>query len=70
MGGGVGISDLMSTSGVKFGTSGARGLVSDMNDRVCYTYTAGFIQFLEQIGDLKKNGENIAILAGSGVSRW
>lgn len=61
MGRGVRISDLMNTSGVKFGTSGARGLVADMNDRVCYAYTTGFIQHLEEIGDLGKNGERIAI---------
>jgi phosphomannomutase len=42
------ISDLMQTSGVKFGTSGARGLVTAMTDRVCYAYTAAFLQHLEQ----------------------
>ena len=41
------IEDLMRTSKVKFGTSGARGLVTDMTDRVCYAYTLGFIQYLE-----------------------
>jgi phosphomannomutase len=50
------IEDLMLQSGVKFGTSGARGLVKDMTDRVCYAYTAGFIQYLEQIGELNKSG--------------
>ncbi len=42
------ISDLMQTSGVKFGTSGARGLVTAMTDAVCYAYTAAFLQHLEQ----------------------
>ena len=42
------IADLMQSSGVKFGTSGARGLVSEMSDRVCYAYTAAFLQHLEQ----------------------
>ncbi len=41
------ISQLMSTSGVKFGTSGARGLVSAMTDQVCYAYTLAFLQHLE-----------------------
>ena len=38
------IEDLMSKSGVRFGTSGARGLVADMTDRVCYAYAAAFLQ--------------------------
>lgn len=42
----------MEASGVKFGTSGARGLVSDMTDRVCYAYTKSFLQHLEKIGEL------------------
>jgi len=40
----VSISSLMESSGVVFGTSGARGLVSDMTDEVCYAYTLGFLQ--------------------------
>ncbi len=39
------IDDLMNTSGVKFGTSGARGLVNDMTDAVCFAYTAAFLQY-------------------------
>jgi phosphomannomutase len=50
------IDELMSQSGVKFGTSGARGLVTDMTDEVCYAYTLGFIQYLEQIGELGGSG--------------
>jgi phosphomannomutase len=44
------IADLMSESNVGFGTSGARGLVADMTDRVCYAYATGFLQYLEQQG--------------------
>ena len=55
------ISDLMQSSGVKFGTSGARGLASEMTDLVCYTYTQGFLQYLEQTGEINKNGETVAI---------
>ncbi len=40
------IDDLMVQSGVGFGTSGARGRVEAMTDRVCYAYTLGFIQYL------------------------
>jgi len=50
----------MQQSGVKFGTSGARGLVTDMNDEVCYAYTLAFIQHLKSINDLSTSG-SIAI---------
>jgi phosphomannomutase len=39
----VHIEEMMLYSGVKFGTSGARGLVKDMTDEVCYAYTASFM---------------------------
>lgn len=35
----------MESSQVKFGTSGARGLVADMNDRVCFAYALGFLHY-------------------------
>lgn len=57
----VSISELMDTSGVKFGTSGARGLVTDMTDRVCYAYTAGFVHYLESVGQLPREDRRIAI---------
>ena len=38
------IQTLMQTSGVAFGTSGARGLVKDMTARLCYAYTKAFLQ--------------------------
>lgn len=38
------IQTLMHTSGVAFGTSGARGLVKDMTDKLCYAYTKAFLQ--------------------------
>ncbi len=44
------IGDLMAQSGVGFGTSGARGLASEMTDRVCYAYTLGFLQYLVESG--------------------
>jgi len=54
------IDDLMAESGVKFGTSGARGLVRDMTDEVCYAYSLGFIQYLEQAGEIS-SGETISV---------
>ncbi len=56
MGKSVSVEDLMIQSGVKFGTSGARGLVSEMTDEVCYLYTAAFIQHLEGSGELTGKG--------------
>ncbi|MFZ5890368.1 MAG: phosphomannomutase [Myxococcota bacterium] len=46
------IADLMARSGVKFGTSGARGLVTDLSDRIAYAYTAGFLGHLARSGQL------------------
>jgi phosphomannomutase len=52
----VRISHMMAQSGVGFGTSGARGLADQMTDRVCYAYTTGFIQYLEEKGELEGAG--------------
>lgn len=38
------ILDLMDTSGVRFGTSGARGQVVDMSSEVSFAYTMAFLQ--------------------------
>ena len=38
------IQKIMDNSGVVFGTSGARGLVANMTDAVCYAYAAAFLQ--------------------------
>jgi phosphomannomutase len=35
--------DVMAASGVGFGTSGARGLVADMTNEVCFAYTLAFL---------------------------
>ncbi len=37
-------SQFLADSGAKFGTSGVRGLVTDLTDEVCYAYTQAFIQ--------------------------
>ena len=54
------IADLMELSGVGFGTSGARGLADAMTDRVCYLYTLGFLQYLEQLGVVRR-GDRVAV---------
>jgi phosphomannomutase len=48
------IADLMESSGVKFGTSCARGRVEDMTDQVCYAYTTAFLQYLSRAQQLVK----------------
>ena len=48
----VRISELMAQSGVGFGTSGARGLATDMTDKVCYAYTLAFLKFLDESENL------------------
>ena len=45
---------------VKFGTSGIRGLVSDMTDKVCYAYTLAFLAYLRSI-DAIQNGSAVGI---------
>jgi len=46
----ISIKDLMLKSGVAFGTSGARGLVTQMTDEVCMAYTVAFLRHLEAAG--------------------
>ena len=47
------IKTLMDTSGVCFGTSGARGPVSAMTNEVCYAYASAFLQYLQNLGDIR-----------------
>lgn len=51
------VKDLMLECGVAFGTSGARGLVTAMTDRVCYGYTAGFLGYMAEQGEFAPGGE-------------
>lgn len=50
---GISIQELMIECGVAFGTSGARGEVIAMTDRVCYGYTQGFLTYLAQQGEFR-----------------
>ncbi len=50
------VAELMAASGVAFGTSGARGLVTAMTDRVCYGYTAGLLTYLAEQGEFAPGG--------------
>jgi len=42
------IDELMVSTGVQFGTSGVRGLVEDMTDKVCFSYVYAFLQYLNE----------------------
>lgn len=53
----INIQQMMADSGVAFGTSGARGLVSQMTDQVCAAYTLAFLQGL----NLAEPGRKIAL---------
>lgn len=54
------ISELMTRTGVKFGTSGARGLATQLTDLVAYAYTQGFLQYLRECGDLTPGTRAVA----------
>ncbi|GCE88684.1 phosphoglucosamine mutase [Komagataeibacter diospyri] len=45
------IAQWMKQSGVAFGTSGARGLVTAMTDSVCFAYTVGYLKHLASLGE-------------------
>jgi phosphomannomutase len=53
----INIQQMMTESGVAFGTSGARGLVSQMTDQVCAAYSLAFLQGL----NLVKSGQTVAL---------
>jgi phosphomannomutase len=56
------IADLMQSSGVGFGTSGARGTVEAMTNSVCYAYTVAFLQAM-RANEVIQPGSQI-VLAG------
>ena len=46
--------DIIAKSGVKFGTSGARGLVEQFTDQVCAAFTAAFVDAMRQDFNFKR----------------
>jgi len=56
----INISKLMASSGVQFGTSGVRGLVKDMTDKVCFAYVTAFLHYLND-KQLVSSGSKIGI---------
>ena len=70
----VAIRDVMNDSGVRFGTSGARGLVEDMSSGVCFSYTAAFLQAIGATGgrvalaiDLRPSSPDIAAACAAAI---
>ncbi|MGE3309952.1 MAG: phosphomannomutase [Limisphaerales bacterium] len=55
------IAEMMALTGVKFGTSGARGLADAMTDQVCHGYAKGFLQYLRTIGELRGSGSEVVV---------
>jgi phosphomannomutase len=55
------LSEMMERTGVRFGTSGARGLASALTDQVAYVYTRGFLQYLGTTGDPTPVGRKVAV---------
>ena len=70
----IAIEDLMNSSGVRFGTSGARGLVSDMTGEVCFAYTAAFLKAISAVSgrvalamDLRPSSPEIAAACAAAI---
>ena len=68
------IQALMDESGVRFGTSGARGLVADMTSKVCFAYTSAFLQAISASTgrvalamDLRPSSPNIAAACAAAI---
>ena len=69
---------IISESGVAFGTSGARGLVSSLTDTVAYAYSSAFLNYLKGTGqsfntvavagDLRSSTGRIMAAVGKAVS--
>jgi phosphomannomutase len=55
------LTELMERSGVRFGTSGARGLASELTDQVAYVYTRGFLQYLRANGEFDPARGSVAV---------
>jgi len=49
----VNMADLIADSRVRFGTSGARGLVADMSDEVCGAYALAFLQAIAPVSSAR-----------------
>ena len=71
----INMDSIILSSGVRFGTSGVRGLVRSMSDEVCYAYTTAFLQALvSSVGkvvlghDLRPSSPRIAAACASAIT--
>lgn len=62
----INIREVMERSGVTFGTSGARGLVSSMTDEVCAAYAAAFLFVVKQSFNVTRIAIGIDLRPSSG----
>ena len=70
------IQNLMDISGVRFGTSGARGLVSAMDDALCFAFAAAFLKVIGARGgrialavDLRPSSPAIAAACAAAIEQ-
>lgn len=56
------LSRILTHNPIKFGTSGVRGLNSQLTDQVCYLFTLAFLHYLKKIREIKARSR--VILAG------
>src|SRR5664280_2527858 len=70
----IAIKDLMDSSGVRFGTSGARGLVVDMTSEVCFAYASAFLKAISAVSgrvalamDLRPSSSKIAASCAAAI---
>ena len=70
----ISIQDLIDVSGVRFGTSGVRGLVADMTSEVCFAYTSAFLKAISATAgsvalamDLRPSSPEIAAACAAAI---
>ena len=70
----VAIKNLMENRGVRFGTSGARGLVADMGSEICFAYTSAFLKAISVVSgrvalaiDLRPSSPQIAAACAAAI---
>ena len=66
----------MNSSGVRFGTSGVRGLVADMTSELCFAYTLAFLETISATSgsialaiDLRPSSPDIAAACAAAIQR-
>ena len=72
------MSDLLSKNSVRFGTSGVRGLVTEMTDELCFAFTLAFLQtiapkkgsYICLSMDLRPSSPNIAAACAAAIRHY